>query len=65
MEQRKELIGFYLFMRMKTILSNFIRPKNGFLTFTSEESVLPMRHSTLVIALVVGSLCCSGMHMAV
>ena len=25
MEQRKELIGFYIFMRMETILSNFMR----------------------------------------
>ena len=30
MEQRKELIGFYLFMRMETILSNFMRNWQSF-----------------------------------
>ena len=30
MEQRKELTGFYLFMRMETILSNFIRNWQSF-----------------------------------
>ena len=48
MEQRKELIGFYLFMRMETILSNFMRNWQSFTASLVLQIVMwPWRQRTV------------------